>query len=230
MMTERDFDAQVQEIQARYVGAREGADAGRDQDLAWLFVEAKESGRTLEWIGERMNWSKGQVSRRLLFGRFLKVSGPETLRKLPKSLTEWRFRGNWRKARKRAKETEDERFARVLDLLREDTSDALGKYANLVKKPGIKAVVVEVLREGKRLTSPEIADRVSATIPDTDAKQVTQALKDIQRKPPKGTAFDHRSSGRTHKYRLVERKGPAVAAIAVDPDAAGVVAAESLPL
>jgi hypothetical protein len=86
--------------------------------LARLFVEAKESGRDQKWIAARMGRPESWISQRLLFGRFLKFTTREFLNSLPKPLTEWRFRDNWARAGKRRKETEEERFGRVLELRR----------------------------------------------------------------------------------------------------------------
>jgi hypothetical protein len=59
-------------------------------------------------------------------------------------LTERRFRDCWSASAKgrHPKETEDERFGRVLELLKKGAVERPSKYANLVKKPGIKAAVV----------------------------------------------------------------------------------------
>src|SRR5262245_40272040 len=119
MMSEQDFDREVQEIQAEYHAGREGADATRDQRLARLFVRAKAEGRNQEWIAARVGWSQGRVAQRLLFGRFLRfITDRNNSFCPPKPLTEWRFRDNWSRAGKGKKENEADRFGRVLELLR----------------------------------------------------------------------------------------------------------------
>jgi hypothetical protein len=121
-MTERGPRARgglVKQIEAQYRTHREGADAGRDQELARRFVQAKESGRGPEWIAQRMGWTQGRVAPRPLFGRFLRfITARTNSFSPPKPLTEGRFRANWSKAGKRKKKSEEERFARVLELLR----------------------------------------------------------------------------------------------------------------
>jgi hypothetical protein len=76
----------------------------------------------------------------------------------PQLLSEKAFRRNWSLARKRPKETEEERFARVLPLLEKDLANPQRKLVNLMHKPGIKKAVVEIITDGKRRTVSEIAD------------------------------------------------------------------------
>jgi hypothetical protein len=225
-MTEQQFDTRIKEIEAGYRSHREGADAYRDQELARLFVEC---GWTQERISRHMGQSQSWVARRLLFGRFLSfmTAGHKTFSPA-KPLTERRFRDHWRKSKKHVKDSEEERFARVVESLRTDRSETPKNYGNLVKKPGIKAAVVEVISDGKRRTTTEIAVEVSEVVPETDAAQVGAALKQIQHKPPPGMALDARHTGQTHKYRLVKRKGPAPSP--VNPERAGAVAVEAIPL
>ncbi len=204
MMSEDHFDARLKQIESEYAGAREGADAARDQEVARLFVEC---GWTQVRIAERMGWSEGKVSRQLVFGRFIRFlpSGQES--KSPaKPLTERRFRNACSRAGKLRKETEAERFARVATLLASDASDMPGNYGNLVKKPGIKKAVIEVMSDGKRLSSAEIAEEVSVKMPGVTREQVTATLQRMQEKPPQGMALEARHVGQSHKYRLVERK------------------------
>ena len=91
-------------------------DAYRDQELARLFTEAKESGRDQKWIAAKMSKAESWVSQRLLFGRFLRFTACESQRSVPDSLTEGRFRTHWQKVGKgHRKETEEGRFGRVLE-------------------------------------------------------------------------------------------------------------------
>src|SRR5262249_27715184 len=73
---------------------------------------------------------------------------------------------------------------------------------------GIKKAVVEVLKAGTRQDVVTITEALGDRFPDLDSKQVGAAIKGIQQKPPKGFALDARHVGRSHKYRLVSRKGP----------------------
>lgn len=231
MMTEKDFDAKVKAIEKRFNQDREGADAGRDQALATLFLEAEESGRTQAWIGERMGQKQDWVSRRLLFGRFLNYGGRHNC-KLPPDLllTEWRFRTIWRKVGKRPKENEEDRFARTYQRLVADSSNPPRGWVNLTKRPGIKDAVIEAMLDGKRRTIPEIAQIVAQKIPDTGADQIREAFTALRKKAPKGKRFEGTHSGKTHKYRLVDRKRKDPVPIAVSIEEVGVTAAEMLPL
>lgn len=97
-------------LETRYGAHREGAEAYRDQEVSRLFVECKWTQvRIAERMGRQQNW----VSRRLLFGRFLRfITTCDNLEFRGKPLTEGRFREAWRVAGKKPKETEAERFAR----------------------------------------------------------------------------------------------------------------------
>jgi hypothetical protein len=183
-------------------------------------------------IAQRMGRSEGWVSRRLLFGRFLHfLSDRQDSFSPPQTLTEWRFRDHWRKAGKgHAKETEADRFARVLTLLQENKSDLPKNYGNLVKKPGIKKAVIEALEGTKRLDVASITELVNETLPEVDKQQVTAAIQNIQRHPPKGMAFEARHNGRYHKYRLIEAKRRDGPVPLVDPERAGAMAVDALPL
>jgi hypothetical protein len=232
-MTDRQFDERLGQIEADYAGRRLGAEAFRDQEVARLFVEC---GWTQERIAKRMGWSQGRVAQRLIFGRFLNYYGRNNSESPPHSLgewhvlTEWRFRDAWRQSGKgHRKETEDERFARVRALLDHLPPGAPPKgYLNLVKKPGIRAAVAEALTGRTRQSVEDIAEALRECFPDIDSKQISEALQSLQKKPPKGFAFDARHVGRSHKYRLVERRGPLPAA--VNPEEAGGAVAEALPL
>src|SRR5262245_29251878 len=74
MMTEKQFDDRLGEIEKEHADRLERADARHDQQLSRLF---KESGRSQEWIAGRFREVTGKkVSRvwvtvRLRFGRFL---------------------------------------------------------------------------------------------------------------------------------------------------------------
>lgn len=226
-MTEQQFDARLQEIDKEYASKREGAEAYRDQEMSRLFVQC---GWTQEAIAKHMCKAQSWVARRLHFGRYLRfMPSGHNHKPPPHPLTERRFRDNWARAGKgHPKETEDERFARVQKLIEADNNPIPKNYGNLVRKPGIKQAVIDVISDGKRRTTAEIAELVSEKIPETDASQVIESIKLIRRKPPRGMALDARHSGRTHKYRLVPRKGPSPKPI--DPEKAGAVAVEAIPL
>jgi hypothetical protein len=228
-MTEQQFDARLAEIEREYATGRVGCEARRDQEVSRLFLQCK---WTQEAIGKRMGRDQSWVALRLRFGRYLRfMTTGHNHEPPPHSLTERRFRAAWSKSGKgHPKETENERFARVAELLRAEAEPALPLgYLNLVRKPGIKKAVAEVLKAGTRLDVRQIAEAVGDRIPDVHPKQVGEALKQLQKAPPEGYALDARHSGRTHKYRLVPRKKAPAAPVA-SLEAAGEAAAVSLPL
>lgn len=99
-----------------------GDSAYRDQKMAKLFTEC---GWTQELIALHMGKTHGWVSRRLVFGRFLKfVTTCHEHGKVPENLTEGAFRSFWRRTKgsgkrkgKKAEAEEGERFRQVLDML-----------------------------------------------------------------------------------------------------------------
>ena len=227
-MTQQEFDTRLTQIEHKYAVMRTGAEAFRDQEVARLFVEC---GWTQERIGGRMGRTKSWVCKRLVFGRFLKVSGRKLSELGGDSLTEWRFRQAWAATHKgrHPKETEDERFARVARWLASQPPPEVPKgYLNLVHKPGIKAAVVEVLQGGKRLDVAAIADALRDRFPDITNEQAGAAVQGLQKKPPLGLAVEARHSGKSHKYRVVPQ-GPPVGP-PLTPEAAGGLATEALPL
>ena len=92
MMSEREFDRRLQEIEGHYDARREGAEALRDQEVSRLFNEC---GWTQSLIAKKMGRTQGWVQLRLKLGRFLAWLAINTDRinpsPPPESLTEWRF-------------------------------------------------------------------------------------------------------------------------------------------
>jgi hypothetical protein len=226
MISDQQFDERLATIKRTYDSAREGVEAGLDQELARLFVEC---GWTQAKISQRMGRSHQWVSYRLLFGRFLSFSTDRgNLKSLANPLTEWRFREQWKRSGKRDKETDEERFARVWDLLEADRSETPSGYAHLVKKPGIRKAVLEAMKDGKPRSVQELAAIVQNEIPEVDNPAIKSALARIQEKPPQGQALHARHIGRSHKYKLIPAKrchGPPVA-----PEIAGGIVVEVISL
>jgi hypothetical protein len=174
MMTDQQFDEQLAKINAAF-GA---AEACRDQELARLFHDC---GWTQERIAQKVGKKQQWVSYRLLFARFLDYNhGCKT--QIPgETLTERRFRASWGKT----KGKEPERFRQVVQLLNEDVPPG---YLNQLHKPGIRPAIINLCRDGQRRTRKEVAAALDEILPGITAKQVTQALNDLQKKPPKGYA------------------------------------------
>jgi hypothetical protein len=99
--------------------------------VAKLLMQAKSEGLTLKEIGDAVGKSFSWVDKQLRFGRFLRICTTCTNSFSPaKPLTEGRFRNNWKESGKRPKETEDERFARVLELVKKDDNGFFSKHAH----------------------------------------------------------------------------------------------------
>jgi hypothetical protein len=98
-MTEHQFNARLAQINEQYEARREGAVAYRDQEMARLCQgcgwEVRRIARHLtEVTGKRV--SKSNVSRRLIFGRFLALPPVGDKPALTQNLTERSFRDHWR--------------------------------------------------------------------------------------------------------------------------------------
>lgn len=190
-MNEHEFSLKLTHIEEQYRAKREGADAYRDQELARLFVDC---GWTQEKIGKRMGQTQSWVSRRLIFGRFLSFM-PD--RHKLTDLTEFRFRSHYSKT----KGDEANRFRQVLNVL---TDGVPPGYRNIVKKPGIKKAILDLLSDGKSYTTQQIHATVEETIPGVEVESISNAIR--------GLIVDDKvvgkHKGRTHKYRL-KKGGPA---------------------
>jgi transcriptional regulator with XRE-family HTH domain len=110
--------------------------------------------------------------------------------------------------------------ARKVELINEKSRES-PKRLNIERpnllKPSIKDAVLDVLRHGKRRRTDAIAEMVSETIPGTDSKQVTAAVKAIKQNPPKGMILDALRNPQGNQYVLFYRPDAGtVAAVALD--------------
>jgi hypothetical protein len=223
MMADHDFDVRLQQIQEGYAARRDGAEAYRDQELARLFEKC---GWPQEKIAKRMGKKQQWVSYRLIFARFLQFTTDRC--KTPfatENLTEWRFRTCWGKTDRKA--SERERFAAVAVALAAPVLPS-PRYMNLVKKPGIRPAIVGLLKDRQRRSVADMAVALDGQFPGITTKQVTHAVGDLQKRPPKGFAVEARHVGQSHKYRLTQRTG--AGAPPVSPDEAGMTISEVIPL
>lgn len=210
MMSEQHFDARLKHIEEQYQAKREGADAYRDQEMARLFEEC---GWTQERIAERVSELSGKritqsrVSRRLVFGRFLKFmpSGhkgePEFSSGKPSwltNLTERRFREHW----KRTKGRERERFAAVAHALEHGIPHG---FDALIDKPGIGKATAEALADGKWYTVSQITASVEESLPGATEEQVREAVRNLRARPPQGQELKTKKIGKKCQYRLGKR-------------------------
>jgi hypothetical protein len=229
MMSKDTFRARLAEIDQTYNDNREGAEAARDQAMSHLFVECA---WTQEMIAAEMGQSQQWVSCRLRLGRFLDFTTTGSKSFLPpQSLTERRFRTHWERVGKgNSKETETGRFGRVLESLQADTAYVSPRYRNLVKKPGIKKAVIAAITDTTARNVAQIAAIVSETIPGTDANQVGDAIQNITKSPPAGMKLQASHNGKSHRYRLKRVRDASAPAVQVDPERAGAVAVDAMPL
>jgi hypothetical protein len=229
-MTDAQFDARIKEIEAHYNNRRQGADALRDQELARLFHESK---WTQEAIAQKMGKSQNWVCCHLKFGAYLEIiADGYNLKYAPETLTERRFRDAWRAVGKgHAKETQDGRFERVTCWLEENAASSVPKnYQNLVHKPGIKPVLIDILSEHGWHSIGEINKGVREKIPGTDGPQVTKAIANLGQHPPKGMVLKAQHSGLSHRYRLVHKRTPGAPTASVNPEDFGAAVIDVLPL
>jgi transcriptional regulator with XRE-family HTH domain len=110
--------------------------------------------------------------------------------------------------------------ARKVELINEESRRGL-KRSNIERpnfeKPSIKEAVLDVLRHGKRRRTDVIVEMVSETIPGTNSKQVTAAVKAIKQHPPKGMILDALRNPQGNQYMLFYRPDAGdVAAVALD--------------
>lgn len=212
MMSEPDFDAELEIIQRRYGERRDGAEALLDQALARLFDRC---GWTQERIAKKVGKSQQWVHKRLVFGRFLLFTTSGSKSQFPtEKLTERRFRDFWGRTRATGRKlTERQRFAAVAELLAERHAEPPPRYKNLVEKPGFTPAAVQLLQGKRRWTPAEILEALREQFPGIEQDQVGNVLQGLKRRPPKGFVLDARHCGREHSYRLAPRRqGPAPAA------------------
>jgi hypothetical protein len=229
-MSHVKFHARIKEIEALYNTHRHGADALRDQELARLFYECK---WTQQAIAQEMGKSQQWVSLHLRFGAYLHFTTDRCNFKYAlETLTEWRFRDAWRAVGKgHAKETQDGRFERVTRWLEEHAASSVPKnYQNLVHKPGLKPVLVELLSREQALGIAEIIAAVREKIPGTDGPQVTKAIGNLRQHPPRGMVLKETHYGKSHRYRLAHRRRPGAPTAVVNPEDFGNAVIDALPL
>ena len=107
-------------------------------------------------------------------------------------------------------------------------------YGNLVRKPGIKKAVIEVITGKKTMGLARITEAVNELLPgvDVDKVQVQQALAGIRQHPPQGVAPIVQPDGNRNRYKLVPSKRPSRNGPIpdVDPEEAGKMVIDALPL
>lgn len=205
MMSKEEFRARCQQIDEQYSANRHGAEAARDQAMSRLF---KECGWSQQDIAEEMGQSQPWVTCRLRFSGFLEFITTGNNSTFPReTLAERNFRAAWTAVGKgHDKETDEDRYQKVLNWLNEHPP-AIKAYRGQTRKPSLKVAIVDVLTNSNRLhTAAEIADDLVEKGIETDTSQVSEMLREIEHKPPKGMTLQTRHSGQVNKYRIDERQ------------------------
>jgi hypothetical protein len=218
-MTDKEFDIKLIHIEEQYQAGKVENEGRRDQDLAHLF---QESGWTQERIAKRVGKSQQWVDKQLRFARFLAYYTCSNSQLASEKLTEGSFRRCWGRSRGKS---EEERFKQVARLL---SGDVPPGYKNLINKPGIRKAIIEKCADGVKRSVAEIAAVLADDLPTVTRLQVSTAMAKLQKKPPKGIAVEAQHLGRVHRYRLVSKE--ISTAQSVDPQEAGAVVAEVLPI
>ena len=124
-----------------------------------------------------------------------------------KTLTERHFRQGWEAVGKgHDKETTEDRYQKVLNWLNENPA-TIKPRGTVIRRPGIKVAIINVLTDSKRMhTAAEIAEILAEKEIDTDTSQVSEILREIEHKPPRGMTLKTRHSGDVNKYQLDERQ------------------------
>jgi hypothetical protein len=220
MLTEQQFDAKLTHIEEQASAMQERVDAYRDQQMAKLFIES-------DWSQEQLarhlarRWGK-EVSRqwitcRLRFGRFISffatTGSKEQPWKLPRNLTERRFRGYWERTTAQvesrghksqtmaAVEDEKRRFAEVLELMQDNSE--LHRNPKAVKAALLKGAVGKGFK-----TVGELCELIADDLPgDLLAEDVVNSLSrwKITAKSPYRLEIAMTKSGK--KYKIVPIKG-----------------------
>lgn len=224
MMTEQQFDAQLQHIEDEVATKQTKVDGYRDQHMAKLFVESEWSQEDLaEHLAKR--WGK-EVSRQwvgyhLLFGRFLlffATSRGKDEWQMDRRLTEWTFRNRYWEGTKAdgdfrghkantegAVADEKRRFGEIIEEL---------KHSGLRRKgQPIRKGIIEALR-GKTdwFTVEEIRDRVAKKMDGiVTATDIIDCLrKNLKPREDEPYRVEKAGDGAAAKYRLVRVKGKVV--------------------
>jgi hypothetical protein len=96
---------------------------------------------------------------------------------------------------------------------------------------GLKPAVVQLLSKTSRWLKPrKIAETLRASFPEADTSEIASVVSQIRRRPPQGMFLDTRDMGDSDAYRLMYRRLPGSPTAKVDPDEAGNVAIDTLPL
>ena len=114
MMTDEQFDAQLQVIQDQAQANLVAVIAWRDQQMATLFLKSE---WTQERLAERLGKTRQWIAYRVRFAHFLDFATTVANCKTPRNLTERKFRGYWEATSGR---DERKRFREVAEAMEGD--------------------------------------------------------------------------------------------------------------
>ena len=188
-MTEAEYRLQRAEIRATYGDTAAERTGSFDQTLATLFYRSG-------WMQEQLATAEGKstfwISKRLLFGRFL---GFLSVDKIPRNLTEWRFRGYWERTDKDSNERI--RFRDVARLMEQELT--LSKPT--LKKPKIADAIKATCAGGAWHRLSTITTHVQAVVKEATEDDVDAVLK-VMVQTGSYNVFCEKKKGRA-EYRIV---------------------------
>jgi hypothetical protein len=188
-MTAEEFCLRLTQIKEQTEALRERAEAFEDQQMSQLFVECRWTQQQIaNEVGKTQHW----VCYRLRFGRFLGFITTVINPKIPKNLTERRFRSYWEQTEKGTKE--QTRFRHVFDMMQEE-------FALITERKPSRNTILEECADWKWRTKEELGEILGKS-PELAARcmrQLKQTGKGIriEKKGNIGTG-----SGMTEKWRL----------------------------
>lgn len=221
MMTWRQFDARLTNIEDQAQAQQERVDGFRDQQMALLFAESERSQQELAaHLGEvwGKDVSQSWVCCHLRFGRFIRffiTTGNKDEWKLPTNLTERAFRRFWEatsggnfsghKANTEAAvEDERRRFAEIIEELK-------GSVLTRKKKPVRNAIIKKLGGKDVWLTTEQITERIAGDfdepVPTVDVFNCLRHWNPTDKQPYR---VEKAGQGDTARYRVVKVKGQVV--------------------
>jgi hypothetical protein len=186
--SEQRYDEERAKLVALYGENDAEALAKRDQALANLFWRC---GWTQDKLAEREKKDRSWITRRVLFGRFLRFvpMGTES-DSLPKDLTERKFRAFWERTPKGTDERD--RFKAVLAMMSDTTPPA-------PKRPSLGKRFREELADGKWRSAEKIAEQIEID----DIEHVSSSLQNAKDQGLHGLKVEAKQVGTKRHWRLM---------------------------
>jgi len=191
-MTEAEYDRERHRLRDLYGDSSVEAAAKRDQAMAKLFLH---SNWTQEEIAAKEGKSRPWVVCRVRFARFLDfVTTVTNSEKLPKNLTEGRFREFWSQTN-REDGNDLDRFQAVYDLITERST------VMQPRRPKIGDEIVKEFGDGKWHSPSVIAERLDVPVDHVESTLTTmRALRGTY-----NAKCERKQVGRGHHYRIFKR-------------------------